>query len=171
MFLAAMRNDPTVAPVQKQVVPLLQGQIAVLSLPILDPDHLSAVLKVLDRALPKPSSDAPKSTGRDEDLLAMPPPGGGGVQKVKPPTRPAIGVVGGVVEGRLFYIEGLREITKLPTLQVLHAQIVGLLSSPASQLTAVLRQAAGGRVARTLEGLKKSLEDVQKENDGDSGSA
>ena len=170
MFLAAMRKDPTLHAVQKKVVPLLQGKIAVLSLPTLDPEHLSSVLKVLDRVLPKPSNDTPKSSSRGDDPLAMPPPGGGGVQKTKPPTRPAIGVIGGVVEGRLFYLEGLREITKLPTLQVLHSQIVGLLSSPASQLSAVLQQAAGGRVARALDGFRRSLEDAQ-EGSGGTGSA
>lgn len=160
MFLAAMRNDTTLKPVHKQVVPLLQGQIAILTLPVLDPDHLAAVLKVLDRALPKPTANAPKSSpGRNEDPLAMPPPGGGGVQKAKPPTQPAIQILGGVVEGRLFYLEELQKVTKLPTLKVLHSQIVGLLSSPASQLKAVLQQAAGGRVVRTLDALRMSLED------------
>lgn len=80
------------------------------------------------------------------------------MRKAKAPTVQSLAVLGGIIEGQLFMLEGLREVTKLPTLQTLHAQIVGLLSSPGSQLAAVLNQAAGGRLARTLEGLKQSLE-------------
>jgi hypothetical protein len=42
-------------------------------------------------------------------------------------------------------------------LGMLQAQIVGLLSSPGMQLAAVLSEASGGKLARTLEGLKKSV--------------
>jgi hypothetical protein len=164
MFLAAMRRDENVKGVQKKTVPLLQGPIAILSLPTLDPDHLSAVLKVLDRVLPKSTTQPTTGSKRDDDLLTMPPPGGGGVGKMKPPPVPSVTILGGLVEGRLFLLDSLREVTKLPPLEVLHSQIVGLLSSPASQLAGVLGQAAGGQVARTLEGLKRSLEEAQKES-------
>ena len=51
------------------------------------------------------------------------------------------------------------DVAKLPTSDVLRAQLVGLLSAPSAQLAAVLSQASGGTLARTLEGLKKSLEE------------
>jgi hypothetical protein len=38
--------------------------------------------------------------------------------------------------------------------------LVGLLSSPATQLAMTLSEASGGRLARTLEGLKKGLEET-----------
>ncbi|CAG7853862.1 SubName: Full=Uncharacterized protein {ECO:0000313/EMBL:CCA70142.1} [Serendipita indica DSM 11827] len=161
MFMAAMRKDSHVNGTRRGLAPLLKGPISVLSLPVLDPEHLGAVLKVLDRALPK--SSAEQTTRPKEDPLAMPPPGGGGVQKAKQPPVPGLKVLGGVVEGRLFLLPGLQEVTKLPTLQVLHSQIVGLLSSPASQLVGVLGQAGGGRIARTLQGLVKGLEEQSAE--------
>ncbi|PVF98164.1 hypothetical protein CPB86DRAFT_381859 [Serendipita vermifera] len=165
MFLAAMRRDESVKGVQKKTVPLLQGPIAILSLPTLDPDHLSAILKVLDRSLPKPTAPQQASTSRrEDDLLTMPPPGGGGVGKVKPPPVPSLTILGGLVEGRLFLLDTLREVTKLPPLKVLHSQIVGLLTSPASQLAGILGQAAGGQVVRTLEGFRRSLEEAQKDS-------
>jgi len=46
-------------------------------------------------------------------------------------------------------------------LDTLHSQIIGLLSSPGTQLAGVLSEASGGKLARTLEGLKKSVEDVK----------
>jgi ribosomal protein L10 len=58
-------------------------------------------------------------------------------------------------------MEGVRDVSKLPTLDTLRAQIVGLLSSPAVQLAAILSEASGGKLARTLEGLKKGLEESQ----------
>lgn len=84
------------------------------------------------------------------------------MRQVKEPPVPALAVVGGLVEGNLFLLEGLKEVTKLPSLEKLHSQIIGLISSPASQITGVLSQAAGGRVARTLEGFKQGLEDAGK---------
>jgi hypothetical protein len=166
MFLAAMRRVEAVKGARKQVVPLLQGQIAVLSLPGLDPDHLSAVLKAVDRALPRSNAAnanvASSTKSREDEMLTMPPPGGG-MRRAKAPTEASLSVLGGLVEGQLFLLDGLKDATKLPPLQTLQAQIIGLLSSPGSQLAAVLSQAAGGTVARTLEGLKQSLEDAQKE--------
>jgi len=167
MFLAAMRQNETIKAARQQTVPLLQGQIAVLSLPTLDPDHLSAILKAVERVLPKPTTGNAKSTSSLEgDLLTMPPPGGGGMQKAKPSIEASLAVLGGLVEGRLLLLDALREVTKLPTLHTLHAQIIGLLSSPGSQLVSVMNQAAGGRIVRTLEGLKQSLKDDVKGDQG-----
>ena len=54
--------------------------------------------------------------------------------------------------------EGVQSVAELPTLDALRAQIVGLLSAPAAQLSMVLNEAGGAKLARTLEGFKKSLE-------------
>jgi len=53
-------------------------------------------------------------------------------------------------------------VSKLPTLDTLRAQVVGLLSAPASQLAMILGEASGGKLARTLEGLKIGLEEEDK---------
>jgi hypothetical protein len=160
MFLAAMRTNEHTKAARKHTVPQLQGPISVISLPSLDPDHLSSILKVLERATPKAIVEPSKKSQKDE--LAMPPPGGGGVRQTKEPPIPSLAIVGGLVEGKLFLLPGLKDVTKLPSLETLQAQIVGLLSSPASQLTGVLSQAAGGRLARTLEGFKQGLEEAGK---------
>ena len=62
-------------------------------------------------------------------------------------------------------------VAKLPTLDTLRAQLVGLLSAPATQLAMVLSEASGGKLARTLEGLKKSLEEDQSQDSAGPGSA
>ncbi len=67
--------------------------------------------------------------------------------------------MGAIVEKRVLLPDGVQQISKLPTLGTLHAQIVGLLSAPATQLAMVLGEAGGGKLARTLEGLKKALEE------------
>jgi ribosomal protein L10 len=81
------------------------------------------------------------------------------MQRVRPVLTPELVVMGALIERRVFGMEGVRDVSKLPTLDTLRAQIVGLLSSPAVQLAAVLSEASGGKLARTLEGLKKGLEE------------
>lgn len=49
------------------------------------------------------------------------------------------------------------EVAKLPSLDVLRAQIVGLLSAPGSRITGVLG-AKAREVGRTVEGFKVGLE-------------
>ena len=50
------------------------------------------------------------------------------------------------------------ELTKLPTLSTLRAQLVGLLSMPGQQLAGVLSQASGGALSLALEGRRRDLE-------------
>ncbi|GAA5989984.1 hypothetical protein JCM10908_002409 [Rhodotorula pacifica] len=51
------------------------------------------------------------------------------------------------------------QIAKLPPIEVLHAQIVGLLSAPGARITGVL-SARASELARTLEGFKVGLEEA-----------
>jgi ribosomal protein L10 len=162
MLVAALKAQDQWRDGSKNLGSMLRGPVAVLSLPMLDPPHLAAMLKVLDRALPKPSAPAASSASGKEDVLAMPPLGGGGTKKPKEPRRPSLKVVGGLIEGRMFKFEELDKVTSLPSLHVLHSQIVGLLSGPAAQLVGVLGQAAGGRLLRTLDGFRQGLEDARK---------
>ena len=71
------------------------------------------------------------------------------------------GLLGALIEGRLVKAEGVQSVAELPTLDALRAQIVGLLSAPAAQLSMVLSEASGGKLKRTLEGFKKSLEEPE----------
>lgn len=163
MLVAALRAQERWKDGSKNLGSMLRGPIAVLSLPTLDPPHLTAILKVLDRALPKPSAPAATSAsrkGKEEDL-AMPPLGGGGTRKPKEPRIASLKVVGGLIEGRTFKFEELNRVTSLPSLQLLHSQIVGLLSGPHAQLVGVLSQAAGSRLLQTLDGFRQGLEDAQ----------
>ena len=173
MLVAALKAQDRWKDGSKGLGNMLRGPVAVLSLPTLDPPHLTAMLKVLDRALPRPSAAAATSASRRgrDDELAMPPLGGGGTKKPKEPRVPSLKVVGGLIEGRMFKFEELNRVTSLPTLQVLHSQIVGLLSAPPAQLVGVLGQAAGHRLVRTLDGFRQGLEDAQKPAAADVGAS
>ncbi|KAF9245671.1 hypothetical protein BU15DRAFT_70739 [Melanogaster broomeanus] len=127
-----------------QIAKLVDGGLAVLTLPSFNPPQLNAIIRAMDRAVP-PS--------RHKGRRWKP------VPRVKPIMTPELKVMGALIEGRVFSAAGVTDVAKLPTLDTLRAQIVGLLSSPAMQLAAVLSEASGGKLARTLEGLKKGLEE------------
>jgi ribosomal protein L10 len=141
-----------------QIAALVKGSLAVLTLPSFNPPQLDAILRALDRSVPpkKPNAEQAKPMKPQDDPNFIP---GRKMQRVRPVLTPELVVMGALIEGRVFGMEGVRDVSKLPTLDTLRAQIVGLLSSPAVQLAAVLSEASGGKLARTLEGLKKGLEE------------
>lgn len=143
-----------------QIAGLVKGGLAVLTLPSFNPPQLDAILRSLDRSVPpkKPGVEQTQPTKPQDDPSFIP---GRKVQRVRPVLTPELAVMGALIERRVFGMEGVRDVSKLPTLDTLRAQIVGLLSSPAVQLAAVLSEASGGKLARTLEGLKKGLEESQ----------
>ena len=134
------------------------GGLAVLSLPVLDPPKLNAILRALERAVPRKKTEDPraKNKGNAEDDGFVP---GRKVKRQKPMLDPELAVLGAFIEGRVFGLERVKDVAKLPTLDTLRAQIIGLLSSPAAQLASLLGEASGGKLARTLDGLKKGLEE------------
>lgn len=137
------------------------GGLAVLSLPSLDPLLLSALLRALSRSAPKKKADAnakEKGKGGAEDDGHIP---GRRQKRVRPMLDPELTLLGALIEGRVFGVEGVKDVSNLPSLDTLRAQIVGLLSSPSVQLAMILGEAGGGRLARTLEGFKKGLEEEQ----------
>jgi ribosomal protein L10 len=161
-FGVALRQHPDFDhATQKTIEEMVKGGLAVLSFPDLNPPQLDAVLKVLARTIPlrKPKTqaeiDAEKKEAEESYVPGRRPKG------PAPPSVPELLVVGALIEGRAYETERLKEVAKLPTLDMLRAQIVGLLSAPGSQIAAVLNEASGGKLARTLEGFKKSLEDAQ----------
>lgn len=94
-----------------------------------------------------------------EEKTADPETPGRRVKRMRKILHPELKLVGALIEGHVFLPERVRDVSNFPTLDTLRAQIVGLLSAPATQLAGVLSQASGGRLARTLEGLRKGLEE------------
>lgn len=65
------------------------------------------------------------------------------------------------MSSQLLLPPAVRDTSKLPSLDTLRAQIVGLISAPAASLVGVLGRARGGGLVSLLEGLKKSLEEKE----------
>lgn len=102
-----------------------------------DPATLKQLLRILDKA----SATAGKNT---------PPP-----DPKKPETQKIVRlpVVGGTVDGTPLDAESLRKVADMPALDVLRAQIVGLISAPASSIVSSV--GAGARaISRTLQGYR-----------------
>lgn len=136
------------------------GGFAVLSIPSMHPPLINAVLRAMDRSVPPKPPKTPEQIKAEEAAkTADPEQPGRRMKRVRQVRTPELKVMGAIIEGRVFLPPSLNEVSKMPTLETLRAQIVGLLSAPSSQLAAVLSQASGGQLARTLEGLKKSLEE------------
>lgn len=165
IFGVALRELPNVnlAEVEK-MIHNQSGSFAVLSLPSLHPPQLHAILRTMDRTVPpKP----PKTEAEIKQELAAknadPEQPGRRMKRQRTVRVPELKLMGAIIENRILLPDGVQHISKLPTLGTLHAQVVGLLSAPATQLAKVLGEAGGGKLARTLEGLKKGL----KENSSD----
>lgn len=69
-------------------------------------------------------------------------------------------VTGGVMMGDLLDAQQIDDISKLPTLDELRAQLAGLVISPAQDLVNVLHQATGGVVNVLQAYLDKQEEDL-----------
>ncbi|KAI5474941.1 hypothetical protein MNV49_002158 [Pseudohyphozyma bogoriensis] len=74
-----------------------------------------------------------------------------------PEKKERLDLLSAVVDGRAMGKAETGKVGDLPELDVLRAQIVGLLSMPGSRIVGVLGQ-RGGEVGRALEGFKKGLE-------------
>jgi len=160
-FGAALRDFPGVnLPEVEKMINNQGGSFAVLSLPSLHPPQLNAILRTMDRSVPpKP----PRTEAEIKQELAAknadPDQPGRRMKRQRQIRIPGLKLMGAIVEKRVLLPDGVQQVSKLPTLGTLHAQIVGLLSAPATQLAMVLGEAGGGKLARTLEGLKKGLEE------------
>ncbi|KAF6754227.1 hypothetical protein DFP72DRAFT_899724 [Ephemerocybe angulata] len=163
VFGVALRRFPdTNGADLESVINKQRGSFAVLQIPSMDPPLLNAVLRAMDRSVPPKPPKTPEEIKAEEAAkTADPEQPGRRMKRVRPIRTPELKVMGAIIEGRAFVPAGLQEVAKLPTLETLRAQIVGLLSAPASQIAAVLAQASGGQLARTLEGLKKGLEEQE----------
>jgi ribosomal protein L10 len=166
LFGVALRDfAPIDAKTSEEIAQTARNGLAVLSLPVFNPPQLQAILRALERSAPKPKPPTPEELKQAAVLEAQDPPNPGRrAKRQRKVHEPELTLMGALIEGRVFKAEGVKEVARLPTLDTLHAQIVGLLSSPGAQLAAVLSEASGGKLARTLEGFKKSLE-VEEEID------
>lgn len=163
IFGAALRDFPDVNAEQvDEMTKDVKGGYAVLSLPILDPPTLSAVLKALDRSVPpRPAKTQAELDKEEQEKNADPATPGRRMKRVRQVLTPDLKVLGALIEGKVLLPQRIQDVSQLPTLETLRAQIVGLVSAPASQLAGVLGQAGGGRLARTLEGFRKALEEAE----------
>lgn len=162
IFGVVLREQaPKDSSIAKDVAELADRGMCILTLPELNPPQLNAVLKIMSRLVPprKPKTPEEIEAARKELEKTFVP--GRGVRKFKPDPVPNLKVLGALIEGRVFKAAGVQDVAKLPNLDTLRAQLVGLISAPATQLAGVLSQASGGKLARTLEGLKKSLEEAE----------
>jgi large subunit ribosomal protein L10 len=66
-------------------------------------------------------------------------------------------VKGGVTDGQFLSADGVEAISQLPNREVLRAQLLGLLSRPATQMASMLAE-SGVRLARLLDSRKSQLE-------------
>ncbi|GLB43518.1 hypothetical protein LshimejAT787_1400300 [Lyophyllum shimeji] len=170
IFGAALRDFPGVNLEEAgKMIGKTSGNFAVLSLPSFDPPQLNAILRALERGVPPRPPKTPEEIKKEEEEKnADPATPGRRMKRVRPVLRPELKLVGALIEGRVFMPQGVKDVSTLPTLDTLRAQIVGLLSAPGMQLAGVLSQASGGMLARTLEGLKKGLEEDASQSNTDS---
>lgn len=163
VFGAALRDfAPIGLETGREIANLVpKGALGVLTLPSFNPPQLDAILRAMDRNVPpRKALTQAEMDAREAEKKADPVSPGKAMSRVKLVLQPELKVLGALVEGRVFSSSGVKEVSKLPTLDTLRAQVVGLLSSPGNQLAMVLSEGSGGKLARTLEGLKKGLEDT-----------
>ncbi|KAF9013607.1 hypothetical protein BDZ89DRAFT_1094781 [Hymenopellis radicata] len=163
IFGAALRDRPglDLGDVQK-MIDGIQGGYALLSLPALHPPYVNAILRALDRSVPKrPEKTAEQVEKELAAKTADPSTPGRRMKRAKPVQIPELRVLGLLIEERIILPETIPMVAKMPSLDTLRAQIIGMLSAPSTQLAGVLSQASGGRLHRTLEGFKKALEEKE----------
>lgn len=143
------------------------GALAILSLPSLHPPQLAALFRILTRAVPpkKPPLTPEQWLAAEEEarlaVLENPTPGRR-KKRVRPNLPPELELKGALIEKRLFLREELDAISKLPSMETLQGQLLGLINTPAMQIAGVLSQASGGQLTRTLDGFRNGLEMAQE---------
>lgn len=119
------------------ITPHISSQRAVLTCSTVSPTYLNKILTTLARTV--------KSIKRENSTI-----------------QPTLNLVAGLVEGgKVMGQKELEELGKLPELDTLRAQLVGLLEGQGRSLVGVLNQAAGGSLIRTLQGLENHLKEKE----------
>lgn len=130
-------------PVAAKFTDQLDGPTAIITCPSLSPKYVKSMLTAIERVV--------KAATRDEDPKKK-----GGVK------QPAFSLLAGIIEGNtLLDPKQVQEAAKLPELDTLRAQLIGLLETPQRQLVGVVSQAGGGSLVRTLQGLEETLKEKE----------
>jgi len=166
----------------KSLKPIFTGPIALITIPSpsnssdgFSPKYISSLISILDKALGLRKGMSGKYDLKDGSVTSNPRLVllaamvlNGNVRDLtkaeKRVTNSKLGTSSWTERNaRVLNVNALRDASKLPELETLRAQIIGLLSSPASQLMGVLSQASGMNLAMTLEARKRDLEEKKKE--------
>nr|GAT59778.1 predicted protein [Mycena chlorophos] len=163
IFGAALRAYPTLDNAQlAQMTEGVSGSLAVLSLPVLDPPQLKAILRTFDRTVPpRRPKTAEELKKEEEEKNADPANPGRRMKRVRQLVDPELKVLGAFLDNQVLLPPRLKDVSQLPTLQTLREQLLGLISAPGTQLAMTLSEASGGTLARTLEGLRRGLEETE----------
>ena len=161
IFGAALRDYPNINKTEvEQMLHGTKGSFAVLTLPSFDPPQMNAILRAMEKSVPPRPPKTAEDLKREEAVKKADPENPGRrMKRQRPVLTPELQLVGAFIEGKVFLPQGVKDVAQLPTLETLRAQIAGLLGQPAMNLAAVLNEAGGAKLARALEGLKKSLEE------------
>ncbi|KIY50493.1 hypothetical protein FISHEDRAFT_38806 [Fistulina hepatica ATCC 64428] len=143
----------------KEITEDVSGPMALLAFPTFEPTELAAVLRALDRAFPLLAPKTAEELKKEEQERNKDPVSPGkAVQRVRAVKTPQLKLVGAIIDRQIAIPDRVKEASTLPSLETLRKQIVGLLSAPSYNLAMVLSEAAGGQLARTLDGFRMSLE-------------
>jgi large subunit ribosomal protein L10 len=126
----------------------LSGTLAVLTSPSLHPPTLRSLLKLLNTISTTPSSRAAPID-----------------PKLKLPPLERLPLLSSLLEHRSFGVKATADVGELPGLDILRAQVVGLLSAPAGRISSLLGQRAQ-EVGRTLEGFMEGLKEGEEKVEG-----
>jgi ribosomal protein L10 len=133
---------------KNELAPLLSGPIALLTMPVVSPQHLKAALTILSPSQPNFPAPTRKANPGWHDLPVQ-----AGLQKLM--------LMGARVEGKVFDIDGTKWVgTIAGGLDGLRAQLVHLLQSIGGGITNTL-EAAGKSIYFTVEGRRMQLEEEQ----------
>lgn len=126
--------------------PLLCGPLAVLSFPVVSPQHLKVALSILSPKAPLFAAPSRRANPGYYDPMVQ-----SGLQKLL--------LLGARVEGKVFDVDSTRWVGGIGGgMEGLRAQLVGLLGSVGAGVTGVL-ETAGKSLYYTLEGRRGMLEE------------
>lgn len=128
-------------PKSVDLTPWLKGQRALITCPSVSPTYLKSVLAVIKRIVRKIQREEVRG---------------------KETKQPKMNLIVAVVDGKqLLGAQEVEEMVKIPELDTLRAQVVGLLEGSGRNLVGVLSQAGGGSLVRTLQGLEESMKEPE----------
>ena len=126
--------------------PLMCGPLAVLSFPVVSPQHLKTALSILSPKAPLFAAPSRRANPGYHDPAVQ-----AGLQKLL--------LLGARVDGKVFEVDDIRWVGSIEGgMEGLRAQLVGLLGSVGAGVTGML-ETAGRSLYYTLEGRKGMLEE------------